>query len=247
MDLVTPEGVVLEFRAAGVASRALARLIDLVIQLGLLYALGIAVAAVGGAAGWDTAAAVLMSVVVLVVVIGYPMLIETLMRGRTPGKAVFSLRVVTTWGGPIQFRHAAVRSLLGFVEFFVFLGVPAFVSAMVSGRHQRLGDLAAGTFVVNERIDDRQAAAVSFWPTPGWEPYVAGLDVGGLSNQQYQTVRSFLIRWTELAPEARAHLAYRLAVAVGGRLRQEPPAGVPPELFLWNVAAAYQARTWRSR
>ena len=45
-----------------------------------------------------------------------------------------------------------MRALIGFVEIYVFTGVPAFFSALMSSRGKRLGDYAAGTYVVRDRV-----------------------------------------------------------------------------------------------
>ena len=66
-------------------------------------------------------------------------------RGRTPGKAMVGLRVVTDIGEGISLRHAMVRGLLQLVEIPTGLG---FFAAVSNPRQQRLGDLAAGTIVI---------------------------------------------------------------------------------------------------
>src|SRR2546423_1561631 len=83
--LVTPEAVVLQFDTAGLGSRFLGRLLDTLIQGGLLVAV-IAAAAAGGSGGaGSTAVAVFVLFAFFVIVFGYPALFETLWRGRTPG------------------------------------------------------------------------------------------------------------------------------------------------------------------
>ena len=54
-----------------------------------------------------------MLVAVVVVLIGYPAAMETFLRGRTLGKLVLGLRVVRDDGGPIRFRQALTRALVG--------------------------------------------------------------------------------------------------------------------------------------
>ena len=46
----------------------------------------------------------------------YPVTIETLTRGRSLGKMAAGLRTVRDDAGPITFRHAFTRGLLGVVE-----------------------------------------------------------------------------------------------------------------------------------
>src|SRR5690606_23120481 len=97
------------------------------------------------------AAAALIGSIVLVFVV-VPTTIETLSRGRSLGKLVLGLRTVRDDAGPISFQHAFIRALIGFVEIYAFGGAPAFFSALLSSRGKRLGDFAAGTYVVRERV-----------------------------------------------------------------------------------------------
>ncbi|MEO7571692.1 MAG: RDD family protein [Acidimicrobiales bacterium] len=236
--IVTPEAVVLDFETAGIASRALARVLDALIQAAALLALVLLAVSLPG-----TVAVVVAIVGVAAIVLGYPILCETLMRGRSPGKAALGLRVVTVEGAPVSARHAFIRSALGIVDFLLPPGgLFATVSALLSPRGQRLGDLVAGTIVLRERTATSPAMAVWFNPPAGLEGYAQTLDVTSVTDGQFAVVRSFLLRVHELAPEARSAMSLRLATPVAAAMHHQAPAGVPPELFLVSVAAAYQRR-----
>jgi uncharacterized RDD family membrane protein YckC len=181
-------------------------------------------------------------VLVFLLLFGYPAAFETLWRGRTLGKAALGLRVVTVEGGPIRFRHAAIRAILGIVDKYLFSGMVGVVAVLVTRRNQRVGDLVAGTIVLRERSGAVAPSAVRFSPPRGAEAYTASLDVSRLEHEDYGTVRSFLLRAHSLAPAARSPLAASIASSVVARLRATPPAGMPPEVFLACVAAAHQAR-----
>ena len=241
--VVTPEAVLLEFESASVGSRVLAIIIDLSVQGTALFAffliLGLATA------DRTLSAAIAISVVTIalfVVLLGYPVAMETLWRGRTLGKAAVGLRVVTTEGAPIRFRHAAVRSALGLVDLYLFLGLVAVLSVLFTRDNQRLGDLAAGTRVLRERSGTPPPVAVVFPPPPGYEQYAASLDAGPVTADEYELVRSFLLRVHQLSPPARHALAYRLANPLARKLGHQPPPNVVPEAFLVCLAAAYQRR-----
>jgi len=150
--------------------------------------------------------------------------------------------VVTKEGGPVRFRHAAVRSLLGLVDFLIAGGFIAVVFILFTKDNQRLGDLVAGTLVLRERSALAAPAPVTFTPPPGLERYTATLDPGGLTTEEYQAVRTFLLRAASLSPGPRSALARQLANPLAARLRPPPPAGISPEQYLWCVAAAYQLR-----
>jgi hypothetical protein len=100
----------------------------------------------------------------------------------------------------------------------------------------------AGTLVLRERSALAAPAPVTFAPPPGLEHYTATLDTSGLSTEEYQAVRTLLLRAASLPPGPRSALTLQLANPLAARLRPPPPAGVSPELYLWCVAAAYQQR-----
>jgi uncharacterized RDD family membrane protein YckC len=238
--IVTPEAVVLEFDTAGVPSRAVARVIDASLVLFLLSTLsGILAPAFGDDAYGALIAGILVTTVV---VFGYPILCEVVW-GRTLGHLVFGLRVVTEEGGPVRFRHSAVRSLLQVVDIFLVpIGVVAVISALASPRDQRLGDRLAGTLVIRLPATTAQSNAIAFPPLPGYEGYVASLDTGGITTDGYEVLRSFLTRVNELTPAARHHLAGRLVGPMGAAVGQLPPPSMDAEVFLASIAASYQRR-----
>ncbi len=237
--IVTPEAVVLDFEIAGLASRGVAKLLDLLIQGAVLLALAVAV----GVAVPGTAGVVLLVAGVAAVLLGYPILVETLMRGRSPGKAALGLRVVTVEGAPIAPRHSFVRSTVGLIDFLLPPGgLFAVVASLLSPRSQRLGDLVAGTMVLRERSAVAPPLAVWFSPPAGLEAYAGNLDVSGVTDAQFGVIRSFLLRIGDLTPESRVAMAYRLAEPLREAMRHRLPPGVHPEQFLVAVAAAYQRR-----
>ena len=240
--LVTPEGVLLDFEPAGIASRALAKTIDFAAQgvliAALLIALGLASTALP-----DWVPVVLAVVGIAAAIFVYPMVFETLWRGRTPGKAALGLRVYTEEGAPVGWLQSFIRSVLQLVDFFIPPGgLCAVLTALFTRKSQRLGDLVAGTVVVRERSTQSPPMPVSFPPPYGWEGYAASLDVSAVHDDQYRLVRSFLLRVNELSPAARASLSVRLAERTRDRMQHVPPPGLHPELFLVCVAAAYQRR-----
>lgn len=238
--IVTPEGVVLELDVAGVGSRALAKAVDLVVLIVFSYLVSFAAVIVMTVVPALGLVAAILSVVV--VLLGYPVVLETFWNGRTIGKFALGLRVVTTEGAPLRFRHAAIRALLGLAELYLTLGAVAAISALCTRHGQRFGDLAAGTFVVHERARTRRAFPMAFTAPPGWERYAASLDVSAVRPEEYGLVRSYLARVTELTPAARLSLATRIANPLVRGLGSAPPPQLGPELFLVCVAAAYQRR-----
>jgi uncharacterized RDD family membrane protein YckC len=242
-DLVSGEAVVLELRVAKLASRGLAFALDVLLQFFALLIIFLILGA-SGYVGFDDALTGAITLTVLVVVmIGYPMLMETLSRGVTVGKLALGLRVVRTDGGPIRFRQALVRALSAFFVDFWALGLFGAVAVTVSlssKNGQRVGDMLAGTLVIRERVPQQQVTVVQMPPPlAGW---AAELHLSGLPNELALAVRQYLSRIHQLSPQAAAPLGWRLAVDVSTHLGTPIPPGVPVDAYLAAVLAERRTR-----
>jgi uncharacterized RDD family membrane protein YckC len=242
-ELVTGEAVALELRPARLPSRALAVLLDLVATVAVYVAVTIAL--VVSTASLDEAARTALSIATFVLVlVGGPIAVETLSHGRSLGKMACGLRVVRDDGGPIRFRHALVRGLIGVIEILMTFGVVACVASFVSARGRRLGDVFAGTLVVRERIP---VARTGFVPPP--PPWLAGrfsgLDLSAVPDGLWLAVRQYLTRMQQLDPQVGWSMAERLASDLAERTGAPVPQGVPPAAYLAAVVHERQAREAR--
>ncbi len=240
--VVTPEGVVLEFRAAGIGSRTLAIVIDLIVQfiaaVVLLFVVGAASFLIG-----STASVVAILVGLFLVFYGYPIGMEAAGGGRTLGKRALGLRVLTIEGGPVGVRHATIRALLGLFDYWLPApgGLVALAFALTTTNSQRLGDLAAGTIVVREA---RAASeSVLFAPAPGAEGFGLNLDASRLQPAHYALAREFLVRAPDLLPDARAQLSLQLADSLAEATGTVRPPELHPEWFVQSLLFAYQRRS----
>jgi uncharacterized RDD family membrane protein YckC len=238
-DLVTGEAVALDLPPASLGPRMVSGLIDVAASCGLLLALvvGLLIAALQTDAAL-LQVAMLASVIVSLVV--FPTAIETLTRGKSLGKLAMGLRTVRDDAGPISFHHAFVRALVGVVEIYAFFGGPAFFSALLSPRGKRLGDYAAGTYVVRDRV--RLNLPLPTAMPPPLAAWAAQADLANLPTGLALAVRQFLGRLPQIDPASRSTIGQRLAIAVSEHVAPAPPAGTPPEAFLAAVVAARRDR-----
>ncbi len=238
-DLVTGEAVALELPAAGVAVHAVSGAIDVVTTLLLLWAAS-AVAVVATAGSDEALASTAMLLAVVLALLVLPTTLETLTRGRSLGKLALGLRTVRDDAGPIGFRHAFTRALVGVVEIWLLFAIPALVSGLVSAKGKRLGDYAAGTYVVRERV------RMTIPPPPAMPPALAGWAVGAdiarLPDGLAMAVRQFLGRAAGLSPASRASIAAELQAEVLRHVAPPPPASSHPEMVLTAVIADRRRR-----
>jgi uncharacterized RDD family membrane protein YckC len=238
-DLVTGEAVALELPAASIAIHALSGLLDVALTLLTLF-IGVAVAMSLTDNADDALIGVAVTVLVVLVFVVLPTTVETLTRGRSVGKLAAGLRTVRDDAGPIGFRHALTRALVGVVEIWMLLCIPALISGLVSSKGKRLGDYAAGTYVVRERVH------ISLPPPPMMPPqlaaWAAGADIARLPDGLAMAIRQFLMRAPLLSPQSRATLGVQLHNEVVTYLAPAPPDGTHPELVLAAVIADRRRR-----
>ena len=162
--VATPERVSFGYQVAGLGTRAIAQLLDLLIVFGILVALSLAA---GGAAAFTNNALVADLILIIggfITVFGYFWASEAMWSGQTLGKKAFRLRAVGDRGEPLTFLQAGIRNVVRIVDFLPYgYGVGAVV-LFINGKGKRLGDLAAGTIVVKD------SDHVWLWQLPGARP-----------------------------------------------------------------------------
>jgi len=216
--VVTPEGVLLSYRPAGLATRSIGRLVDISVQLLLVYVVFTVALAISFGAGLSGTILVVLGVFLgFVLLFVYPVMFEVFGGGRTPGHRATGTRVICTDGGPVAFRHAAIRSLLFLVDGVGTSGFAGAVSVLVSHRGQRLGDLAAGTMVV--RLDAPKVWDNREHPIPtALAERAASFEARRLEQADVDLARTLVERGATLFPGAQLDLATRLATRLDDQL-----------------------------
>ncbi|WP_227488325.1 RDD family protein [Brachybacterium subflavum] len=239
--IVTGEAVHLDLRPASFATRLLSYLVDGAVMLALSIGSTVGVVALASRTGLDAgfvqAAMVLVSVLAF---LGYPVLTELLMGGRSLGRLATGTRVVREDGGPVHARQSLLRALMGMLEIWSTTGAIALVTALVDRRSRRLGDMLAGTMVIQERM--RAPRPVRERMPEELQAWAAGADVGRLPLPLLQDVRSFLPRAHSLNPESRREIARDLLQRTMSSVTPAPPPGTDPEMFLRAVLAERSRR-----
>lgn len=215
-------------------------MIDAVAQFFLLLILNLALARMLDGTDTDLQLAAVL-VVLVTVVFGYPIVFETFWRGRTPGKAAVGLRVVRDDGAPERFRHAVARGLLMPFECW---GLALLVSVL-NQRSKRIGDMLAGTVVVQQRVPGTRTGLAVPMPPPLMQ-WASTLDLSRVSDELALSCRQFLGRQHELHPGARDAMGAQLVAAVQAVVSPPPPPGTPGWAYLSAVVAERRRREeWR--
>ena len=166
IQIPTNFNIDIEFEIAEFHKRLLAYLIDLVILI--LYMIGMLYVLIGSLELRQDYIGMIF-LVVLVPMLFYSLLTELFMNGQSVGKKVLKIRVMSLDGGEANLGQYLTRWFLRFYEwgfimfsFFYFSlsfgflllfigGVASVIIISITPKNQRLGDMAAGTVVVNTR------------------------------------------------------------------------------------------------
>ncbi|MCL6423949.1 RDD family protein [Brachybacterium sp. JHP9] len=239
--LVTGEAVLLDLRPASFATRMLSYLIDGAIILALSFGLLLATVILG--AGYALDPGLIRAGVLLSSITGflaYPVLTETLLRGRSVGRLATGTRVVRLDGGPVHLRQSLLRAIMAMFEIWATTGVIAVTCALIDPRSRRVGDLLAGTMVVQERM--RAPAPVRLEVPESLREWARSADVGRLPAPLLRDIRALLPRADALNPQSRRAISRDLLERTLEHVAPAPPAGTEPEQFLQAVLAERSRR-----
>ncbi|MCB1140340.1 MAG: RDD family protein [Leptospiraceae bacterium] len=231
-----PEFWEVKYRTAGPVSRFLALLIDMVVcylTLGLVilggWALLLGLQALLVSMGVQISfeeffkmTAFVQFMVFFVVFWGYFLLWEYFSRGRTPGKMILGLRVISLRGTGLNASHSVIRNMVRIGDMYPFLFswwfffVPSYFVAglflFITGKSfRRLGDIAAGTLVVRDlrgTRSTRRALEHARTDSSGIRP------LASLSPNLMKAIHEYAVRRNTMNPIIRRDLADRFAPQV---------------------------------
>lgn len=248
----TPEMVDFSFPVAGLGSRFLAYLIDVVLIAGLgftLMACLLFMGAIASAASPFLGMAFISTAFLAFLFLqwGYFVVWEARGDGRTPGKRVLGLRAIGERGVRITLAQSAIRNFFRALD-----GLPAWtygpgtylvgsVSHAGSIYGQRLGDRLAGTIVVRE--ERREVPKKIGFPEAKYntfleDPAVCGRIARALRADEREVLLELLLRRDELEMATRAELFEKLARHLEGRLDLPKERFLSDEKLVMNVTQA---------
>jgi uncharacterized RDD family membrane protein YckC len=248
INLQTPESVELEFTLAGIGNRSFALIIDYIIfgltillvwSLSAFLAFQLVPNLIGNGfsdrlAQWIWA---IQSMTTFAIYVGYFVVLETLWQGQTPGKKWTKIRVIRDNGKPERLPQAILRALLRPVDDMLFIGV---FFIIFTPQEKRLGDMLAGTIVVQE-----EAPKLTVEISSEAEDLAVQLrmeaEIDNLLPEDFATIRDFLQRRKNIMLEYQHQLSRKLAEQVREIiLLDNVPEGYSNSQFLEATYLAYQ-------
>lgn len=208
LDIETPENVAFGYQVAGIGSRFLATLLDTILvgllQVVVIIVLSLIVRAFDGSTFADQLSSWIIAIFGVIAALfywGYYVFFEMLWNGQSPGKRWVGLRVIRSDGTPITISESLIRNLARIVDFLPAAYGIGIITMFIDKQSRRLGDLAAGTLVVNDRapitIQDlavKRAVHLRAWANVPLE----GFPVERLTNNDLNLIEDFLLRRDQL-------------------------------------------------
>lgn len=247
VDIETPEQVVFSYTVAGIGSRAAAAMLDYGLIIVTLILLSILFNIAGElirpkgetfskmVGSWATALLILAA---FAINWGYFVFFEAIWDGQTPGKRRLGIRVVQDGGYSVSFGASSVRNIARLLDMQPgALYAVGILSAAISKSGKRLGDMLAGTIVVQEKLV-HVAPVVARGPGPEAPAAITA----ALSDREYEVLERYLARRGALEPERRRMLADQLVEQLAPHL-----AGVEGSPFAQLMQLFERERDARSR
>jgi uncharacterized RDD family membrane protein YckC len=261
-SVITPEGVAVIVRLAGIGERGAALMLDLLFLFITLIVVALLAFLAGGSLGLA-----LGTLLAFVLRAFYFTGFELAWNGRTPGKRIAGVRVVNRRGGPLAPASVIGRNLMREVELFlplslalagehvvgggawtymatlVWVGVLALLPVFNRDR-LRAGDMVAGTWVVVEPkpvlLPDLAAVARNRAVVAGATYRFSETQLMVYGVKELQVLEEVLRSPDDTAVGLRRDVAERIARKIGYPLAAD--AGFDPTRFLEAFYAAQRRR-----
>lgn len=238
-DIVTGQFVRIAQTPATVADRIIARVIDyviIIIYIMFLMLLASFYSMIENPLDHNEIFDVVSTILVYALILPIPFysfIFEVFCNGQTIGKMVRKTRVVNADGSQPRIGQLFLRWLLLIVD--ESMGLIGIIFIMFNRNSQRLGDMAAGTFVIRMQdyrqlkvtLNDFQYASPDYRPV---YPQAANLSIG-----QAEVIRKALQTGAEYNEEQIARLVPKVEKSLG--IQHREPSGVS---FLLTVLHDYQ-------
>lgn len=144
VKLDTGFNIEVEFPISPFHRRLFAWIIDLVVQLAYLWLVGLLLSGIVN--DWS----IWLDVLYYLPCFFYHLAMEIMLNGQSIGKKAMSIRVITLEGGQPSLSQYIIRWMFRLFDFGLFF-IPAFFSIILSSRSQRVGDIVAGTIVIDTK------------------------------------------------------------------------------------------------
>ncbi len=136
----------------------------------------------------------------------YHLILELVMRGRTPGKRIAGVRIVTEQGQQPSVMAIVLRNVLRLLDSLPLGYMLGLTTTIITQRSQRIGDMAAGTLLIYD-VDEAATAKNTAHMNPEL--------VASYGLERVELAADLLQRWPQLRSVERATLARQVLRQLG--------------------------------
>lgn len=232
----TSQNIPVEFELGSLGDRILGRILDgLVI---LVYAAAFALILIFSGVRSNFMIG-LTAIIGALPLFFYDLVLESTCHGQSLGKKIMHIRVVSLDGKQPAFSQYLIRWLFRLVDFALTESLCALLCVALNSRHQRLGDMVAGTVVIKTRAQSTGADTLYVPLAEDYQPRYP--EVADLSDSDVQLIKEVLAHY---ARSGNLVLLHDTAEKVRENLQLSSFSD--PQTFLQTILADYNYFASRS-
>ncbi|KAA3609923.1 MAG: RDD family protein [Calditrichaeota bacterium] len=187
INIQTTQNIDLNYDLAGVGDRMIAILIDIAIQGGYLLS---ALILIGFLDDFGIEASAAVMFILYSPIFFYEVVLESFYNGQTFGKRARNIRVIKLDGSEASMGSFIIRWIFRLIEISATGGSVALITLIISGKGQRLGDMAAGTTVVRIKKRIRLEDTILSQVDEDYKPVFG--EAADLSDKDIETLKEVL-------------------------------------------------------
>lgn len=205
INVTTPQNIEIEYEIASIGDRMLAFIIDFFLGLAYFFICMIMFNAF-------QAQSLIATLLILLPILSYSLWNEVFFNGQTVGKKIMNIKVISLNGNAATFSQYLLRWIFRIVDIWLFGFVVGLIAMAISSKHQRIGDLIAGTTLIKTQSKFAGAQTI-FSPSPV-ENYVPSYpEVINLSDRDVQLIK-------EVVLNIQKHRTLQLGWEMQGKIEQ---------------------------
>ena len=236
IKITTSQNIDIEYQLASLGDRVVARIMDYGVFLGiyLVTLIILAIAGVFSNSGGAASGLVIIVVVWLILCVLYDLLCEIFLNGQSVGKKAAKIKVISLNGARPGIGQYLLRWIFRVIDFGITFGSLALISVVVTDKKQRLGDIVAGTTVVNSVPKNSFIELVFGTPPENYEPVYS--QVSQLTDQDIVLIHDVIRNFNRTRNNI---LVYKLAIKLRDYMQVSYPREINEYQFLEIVLNDY--------
>lgn len=247
--ILTPEHVEIRLEPAGLGSRFVALIVDVILVTAVSGTISqVARGVLPGAVG-----IIAQALVLLMMTWGYHVYFEVRHQGQSPGKRIAGVRVVDGRGLPLSLEQSFVRNVVRVLDALPIGYALGAIVCQLDPHRRRLGDIAADTLVVREghgQVYERRSTGSRAFNSLR-TPRLLRLVRHRVGLEEREFLATLCMRADGMEDEARFDLMEEVGRHYKGRLGIDDPhlsgenlvRGLAGVLFAEQAAAPRRARS----